>query len=118
MLRRLYRLTSEKDVRHVYRSRFVVRTRILDIRLAKNNLKHPRFTVVVSTKISKSAVVRNRIKRQIRATLAQYALQPGPGYDVIVITKAGILAVKPEERQELLTHAFTKMKLWPKESKN
>ena len=87
------------------------------MRLAKNSLRHPRFTVVVSTKISKSAVVRNRLKRQIRATLALYARQPGPGYDVIIITKPNILKIEAGERTQLLNRAFTQTRLWPKESK-
>lgn len=61
----------------------------LIIRLAKNSSLTTRFSVVVSTKISKLAVVRNRIKRQIReAAKKELKNQPNlKNTDILVIVK-------------------------------
>jgi len=44
-----------------------------------------RIGITVSRKVSKRAVVRNRIKRQIRAIWRQLLPQISPGFDVITI---------------------------------
>jgi ribonuclease P protein component len=51
-----------------------------------NNLTYPRLGVIVSKKVSKKAVVRNRIKRQIREIfrLNQNKISP---IDLVVIAK-------------------------------
>lgn len=51
-----------------------------------NQLPHPRLGITVSRKVSPRAVVRNRIKRQVRESFRQHhgAL---PGVDVVVIAR-------------------------------
>lgn len=44
-----------------------------------------RFGISVSQKVSKRAVIRNRIKRQIRAGLRQLLPQMSAGWDFVVI---------------------------------
>ncbi|NEP47715.1 MAG: ribonuclease P protein component [Moorea sp. SIO3C2] len=55
---------------------------------------HPpsRLGISISQKVSKKAVVRNRIKRQIRAALRQLLPRLSPGWKLVVI-------VKPEARE-------------------
>lgn len=55
---------------------------------------HPpsRLGISISQKVSKKAVVRNRIKRQIRAALKQLLPRLSPGWKLVVI-------VKPEARE-------------------
>ncbi len=58
----------------------------LILQAAPNNLGQARFGLTVTKKISKSAVVRNRIRRRLRA--AAFEILPGaakPGYDYVLI---------------------------------
>lgn len=45
------------------------------------------FGVSISQKVSKKAVVRNRIKRQIRAALGQLLPRARPGWQVVVVVR-------------------------------
>lgn len=66
MFARPWRLTRQKDVQRVYRLGKSGATGFLLIRALPNRLDHPRLTVVISKKIAKKAVVRNRLKRLVR----------------------------------------------------
>ena len=56
--------------------------------LSKDDRGASRYTIIVSTKIQKSAVKRNRIKRIIRAALTQILpTLPPPIHYVIVVKK-------------------------------
>lgn len=48
-----------------------------------------RFGLSVSQKVSKRAVVRNRVKRLIRAAIRQLLPRVSPGWDLIVIVQPG-----------------------------
>jgi ribonuclease P protein component len=47
----------------------------------------PRIGISISQKVSKRAVVRNRIKRQIRAVLQQLLPQIAPGWQLVIVVK-------------------------------
>ncbi|MGL5081606.1 MAG: ribonuclease P protein component [Microcoleaceae cyanobacterium] len=49
-----------------------------------------RIGISVSQKVSKQAVVRNRVKRQIRAAMRQILTDLVPGWDVVIIVKPGL----------------------------
>ena len=61
------------------------REETLSIYWIKNDLNHPRVGISVPTK-SGNAVVRNKIKRQIRAILA-HSLDFKEGIDMIIISR-------------------------------
>jgi ribonuclease P protein component len=48
-----------------------------------------RIGISISQKVSKKAVVRNRIKRQIRAILRQFLPKLSPGWQLIVVVRPG-----------------------------
>ena len=57
------RLKRTKDFEGVFKRGKSIKGEFLFIRYLKNNLEFPRFAFVVSAKVSKKAVVRNRIRR-------------------------------------------------------
>lgn len=59
------------------------------IHITDNRSRHPRLGLVVSKKVSKLAVQRNRIKRQIREAFRQSQGQLS-NMDFIVVAKLGI----------------------------
>lgn len=65
MLNSKYRFHSRGGVKYTYRSGKTVRRPNLSLVYAENPKKFTRFAVVVSKKVIKSAVGRNRIRRRI-----------------------------------------------------
>ncbi|MDM9381038.1 ribonuclease P protein component [Chlorogloeopsis sp. ULAP01] len=57
--------------------------------------------ISVSTKVSKRAVVRNRLKRQIAAALHQLLPKISPGWRLVVIVKPGVAESKCVTQQFL-----------------
>ena len=74
----------------------------------KNGLPLHRFGIVVSKKIDKRAVVRNRIKRLFRNTLENLNKNMEPGHDILFIVRSGILDKMQKENQELIKQAIEK----------
>jgi ribonuclease P protein component len=67
-----------------------VDTRTLKPSKASEEGKPPtRIGISISQKVSKKAVVRNRIKRQIRAIFRQLLPQLSPGWKLIVVVQPG-----------------------------
>ena len=77
MLAKKYRFHSRGGVRHTYQKGKTIRSPKLSLIYVKNDRGFQRFGVVVSKKIEKSAVGRNRIRRRlyeaIRAELPTYS---------------------------------------------
>lgn len=69
MLAQKYRFHSRGGVRHTYQKGKTIRTPLLSLVYTANTKHHQRFGVVVSKKVLKSAVGRNRIRRRIYEAL-------------------------------------------------
>ena len=84
MLQRRYRLRSRHDFNRVYRGGHAARSPLLVIRSLPNGLDINRAAVVVSTKVAKRAVIRNRARRRLIAQLGQLWPQLAPGHDLVI----------------------------------
>lgn len=65
MLKKRYRFHSRGGVKYTYKQGKTIRSPYLNLVYAKNSRHHQRFAVVVSKKIEKTAVGRNRIRRRV-----------------------------------------------------
>ena len=65
MLNKKYRFHSRGGVRYTYQKGKTIRTPKISLVHNKNSRNHQRFAVVVSKKVLKTAVGRNRIRRRI-----------------------------------------------------
>ncbi|MBI4089311.1 MAG: ribonuclease P protein component [Candidatus Levybacteria bacterium] len=74
----------------------------------KNGLLLNRFGIVVSKKIDKRAVVRNRIKRIFRQVLSDLNKNMVPGHDILFITRIGVLDKTKEENYGIIKNALEK----------
>ena len=90
MLPRLYRLTKNKDFERLAKAGQVNFSPEMMVKWLSNGLDNSRFGFVVSKKISKSAVVRNQIKRRLRAIIYKKLEVIKPGYDIMILTKPAI----------------------------
>jgi len=86
MIRRSHRFRGRGGLRYVYQNGDVLRGQQLMLRVLKTNRKDGyRLAVVVSKKVSKSAVVRNRIRRRLYAALQdELADRREPTLDMIL----------------------------------
>lgn len=56
-----------------------------------------RFGFIVSTKISKRAVIRNRVRRLLRESVQTDLQQLKPGYDCVFLAKTGLVGIRHDE---------------------
>ncbi len=105
------RLTKNKDFDNVFKNGFSSFDNVLGVKAVKNNFSFFRFGIIVSIKVSKKAVERNKIKRQIRAIIQNITKEKEKGYDVVIITQPAILNKKYFEIENSILKHFKKLKL-------
>jgi len=109
MFIRDHRLRRRADIERVYRHGQQVRSQNFALRYRANQLTHPRVVVIVGKKVSKKALVRNRIRRRLAAELGRQQL--APGYDVLVNVYNDVSGQAAETIKNELTQALHKAHL-------
>lgn len=111
MISRSHRFRGRKSINEVHRRGSGPRGVFLGVK-ALPNAKHGtyRVAIVVSKKISKSAVVRNRIRRRLFACLRQEEFKNLGSCDVVVTVFSAEILKEPQAKlishlQKLLTQA-------------
>ncbi len=110
MLKKNYRLTKSKDIQQTsMRGRsFFNPLFVLKYRAA--SLVEPRFGFIVSTKVSKRAVERNRIKRVAREQIRSIITDFKTG-DYVIIVKSKASGKTPTELRASLSQLCQSSKL-------
>jgi len=111
MLPQNNRLAKTKDFENIYKKGRNFFTKILGIKYTKNELNITRIGIVISQKISKKAVIRNKIKRRLREILRLRLKTIIKGYDVVILTRKGIEDCTYEELEKNIDYAFKKTHL-------
>jgi ribonuclease P protein component len=84
MFNRRHRFHGYGSLKTVYRRGQTVRDSLVNLKFARRDPSKPyRVAVVVSRKVSKSAVVRNRIRRRIYEAVRQSSADIAPGTDLV-----------------------------------
>jgi len=84
MIHSTHRFHGRSSLRFVYQHGRQVRGEMVSMRAVRNNRqKSWRAAVVVSRKVSKSAVVRNRIRRRVFEIVRSYASRIDGPYDLV-----------------------------------
>jgi len=113
------RLKKEKDFERVFKKGKSYNQTFLFLKaFDRNDEKKSRFGFVVSTKVSKKAVVRNKIKRQLREITRKKLSDLEPGYDVAVVTQPGIENQTFHQLKQNLFQLLTDAGLTKNESNN
>lgn len=111
MLPKENRLTHRKDFDNTFKKGKGAFSDILGIKFIENNLEESRFGIVVSNKISKKAVIRNKIKRQLREIIHQNLDEIKNRSDVVIICRPGIEKKEFQEIEQTILKTFKKIKL-------
>ena len=114
MLSNKYRFHGPNSLRYVYRNGKTVHSHICKVKYTANNrFKNPRFAIVVSKKVHKSAVGRNRIRRRFYEAIQKQIPHIKPGMDVVIIVVSGeALTQSFEEINKALAQLFHEADLY------
>jgi len=85
MFKKENRLTKTKEFENVWKKGRSSFDKITGVKIVKNKLNVNRFGVIVSTKVSKKAVERNKIKRRIRETLKELLIEIIGDFDITIV---------------------------------
>ncbi|HNW55459.1 MAG TPA: ribonuclease P protein component [bacterium] len=86
MLKKNNRLTKKKDFDRLFQlEQAKYYGNVLGVRIAKNQLKYNRFGIIISKKLCRLAVGRNRVRRQISSLIRQDLDKLQPGFDVVIL---------------------------------
>lgn len=90
---------------------FWAKSDFLTIKSVKNNLLRSRFGFVVSAKVSKKAVERNKIKRQMRDIVRKGIDSIKTGFDIVIIASPLSNKVNYQIIKDDLINLLKKLKL-------
>ena len=109
MIGRANRFHGYNSLRYVYQNGKTVRGPLCAIKYASNNRRQVyRLAVVVSKKVSKSAVVRNRIRRRLYEAVRLESSKIQEPYDIVITVFNDQLATIPGDEVKRLVHAQLK----------
>jgi ribonuclease P protein component len=112
MLKKENRISLNKDFDRVFKTGQSFYGKVLGFKAAKNMLPDSRFGILISAKISKKAVIRNRFKRQLREIIHEELPKLKTGYDVVLIVLPLILDKNFEELKKFLIFGLEKLNLY------
>ena len=112
MLSKKYRFHSRGGVRYVYQKGQTVRKPKMSLVFCENTRGFTRVAVVVSKKINKTAVGRNRIRRRVYEVLRKNMDSIPKRVDyVFVVFSSDILKIPYKELEKLLGELVTESKV-------
>jgi len=114
MISSLFRFHGHNSLRYVYANGQATRSQFLTIRSVNNpHRRNPRISAVVSKKVFKKAVGRNRIRRRLYEYTRTHLEQLNGVYDiVIIVTSAEVRTMPTAELYETLDQLFIKAGLY------
>jgi len=84
-------LKKKKDFDNIFKKGRTKAGRLVFLRFLKNNTKEVRISFIVSSKISKKAIIRNKIKRRMREIFKQNIDNIEKGIDMAIIARPEII---------------------------
>jgi len=111
MLAEENRLRKKEDVDRVFKTGRSVFDPVCGFKFLKNGLSVSRFAIMVGTKISKSAVKRNRIRRQIREIIRLNIPNIQKGFDFSFIVRPEAKNAKYQDLEKIIIGGLKRARL-------
>lgn len=106
------RLTLKKEFEKIFNSGKTVRNSFLFIKFLRVRAqKASKFGIVVSAKVSKKAVVRNRIRRQISEVIRANLDHIGNNVNVAIVANSKIVGKEFTEIKKVVSELLKKAKI-------
>jgi len=99
---------KKADFANIFKRGETANSQLVFLKFKKNDKEINRFGIVTSLKISKKAVVRNKIKRRLREIIRECLKNFKPGFDIIIIAKPAIIKENYKNIKEKLEELFRK----------
>lgn len=107
MLKKKYRLGSETKVKF----KNFLSTPFFLLKIAENNLVNNRYRFIVSKKIDKRAVIRNKIKRMLSLCIEDMLKETKTGYDMLFLAKKELSNIQQDKLSFYIKTILTEKKL-------
>ncbi len=111
MLPRKYKLKKDNDFKRIFNNGKYRQEDFIKIKFLKNDSDISRFAFIVGLKVSKKAVLRNKIKRRLEEVIHSVFDQIKSGFDIIVFIDKIIIEKKYTEIEESLINLLKKSKI-------
>jgi ribonuclease P protein component len=112
MLKKNNRIRRNKEFDRAFKTGKYFYSKVFSLKAADNDLEVSRLGILISTKVSKKAVVRNLLKRQIRAVIQGEIPQLKTGKDLVIVVFSQILDKNFKEIKEFLELGLKRLKLY------
>jgi ribonuclease P protein component len=112
MLPHTNRLSKQEDFKGVFSQRKTKHSHRLVIKKKSNNLPFSRFSVIISARVIKGAVGRNRLRRQLNEILRLHLNRIKKSFDIILVVKSGLVDQKYNEIEKILVGLLKENKLY------
>jgi len=118
MLPKINRLRKKKEIDKVFKNGKSVKVGYLILKAAKNETDVVRMCFIVSHKVLRTAVGRNKIKRRLREASKSMMLWLVKGYDVVIVALPGFRSGSFKETKENLKRLFVRAGLLAQEKQS
>lgn len=113
-----YRFHGHNSLRYVYKNGYAERSRLMTLKYSKNpHRKHSRVAVVISKKVLKSAVGRNRVRRRIYEIVRRKLDSVTAPTDIVLLVFSSEVATMPaDELEQAVEQLFSAIATYQKTS--
>lgn len=112
MLAKKFRLTKKKEIEKLFKQGRSSFDDKLGIKMLANKQEYNRFVVVVSAKVSKKAVIRNKIKRRLSEIARLQYSHIRPGYDLFILALPKTIQHSYNDLDSSFVQHMRKLKAW------
>ncbi len=109
MLKRSFRLRKNSDFQRLYKTGRRFSTPNLALYYLPSNLEYSQVGFVVSKKVSKSAVVRNNLRRRASAIIEQQYHKIYQPFKMIILIRKNYTGLTPEDLNSELSKLVSKV---------
>lgn len=108
------RFHGHGSLRYVYKNGRTARSRLMTIKSVPNKRrKTPRMAVVVSKKVYKGAVGRNRMRRRVYEIIRRECEYIKQDTDiVIIISSSELMTISSKELEAMIRHLFKDLEIY------
>ncbi|MCX6797633.1 MAG: ribonuclease P protein component [Candidatus Falkowbacteria bacterium] len=112
MLTAKNRLKKTKEFDRVFKGGRSYYSEVLGLKVKDNSLTFNRFGFIIGLKLSKKAVVRNKLKRQVREIVKGQLNLLKPGFDCVFVFFPLILDKEFEEIKDAVIKSLKRVNLY------